>query len=82
MKNEPSNPETPVPADLELEARLTRALARLPDAPVPSNFTARLMQAVDLEESRRLAPLEFRLELARAAAAHRGHGGGGVFSPG
>ena len=53
MKNEPSNPETPVPADLELEARLTRALARLPDAPVSSNFTARLMQAVDLEESRR-----------------------------
>ena len=53
MKNDPSNPETPVPADLELEARLTRALARLPDAPVSSNFTARLMQAVDLEESRR-----------------------------
>ena len=53
MKNEPSNPETPVPADLELEARLTRALARLPDVAVPSNFTSRLMQAVDLEESRR-----------------------------
>lgn len=53
MKNDPSNPETPVPAESELEARLTRALARLPDAPVASNFTARLMQAVDLEESRR-----------------------------
>jgi negative regulator of sigma E activity len=53
MNNEPSNPETPVPADPELEARLTRALARLPDVPVSSNFTARLMQAVELEESRR-----------------------------
>jgi negative regulator of sigma E activity len=53
MKNEPFNPETPGPEDLELEARLTQALARLPDAPVSSNFTARLMQAVELEESRR-----------------------------
>jgi hypothetical protein len=53
MKNEPSNHETPDPADAELEARLTRMLARLPDAQVSSNFTARLMQAVDLEESRR-----------------------------
>ena len=39
-------------------------LARLPDAPVASNFTARVMQAVELEESRR-TPMEFRLELAR-----------------
>ena len=38
--------------EAELEARLTRALAKLPDAPVPSNFTARVMQAVDLEEAR------------------------------
>jgi negative regulator of sigma E activity len=53
MKNESSNHETPDPADAELEARLTRMLARLPDAPASSNFTARLMQAVDLEESRR-----------------------------
>jgi hypothetical protein len=53
MKNEPSNHETPDPADAELEARLTRMLARLPDVPVSSNFTARLMQAVDLEDSRR-----------------------------
>jgi hypothetical protein len=53
MKNEPSNPETPGPADLELENRLTRALARLPDAPVSSNFAARLMQAVELEDSNR-----------------------------
>ena len=52
MKNEPSNYETPGPADLELEARLTEALARLPDAPVSSNFTTRLMQAIELEEAR------------------------------
>jgi negative regulator of sigma E activity len=52
MKNEPSNNETPPAADLKLEARLSQALARLPDAPVPSNFTARVMQAVEVEESR------------------------------
>ena len=53
MKNEPANNETPAAADLKLEALLSQALARLPDTAVPSNFTARLMQAVDLEESRR-----------------------------
>jgi hypothetical protein len=53
MNNEPSNNETPGPADLELEVRLSRALACLPDAPVPSNFTAQVLQAVGLEESRR-----------------------------
>jgi hypothetical protein len=39
-------------ADWELEAALTAALARLPEAPVPSNFTARVLQAVEREESR------------------------------
>jgi len=53
MKNEPSNHEVPAPADLKLEARLSQALARLPDAAVPSNFTTRVLQAVELEESRR-----------------------------
>ena len=38
--------------ELELEARLTEALARLPEAPVPSNFTARVLAAVELEEAR------------------------------
>ena len=52
MKNDPSNEEMPAPADRELDARLTQALARLPDVPVPSNFTARLMQAIELEEAR------------------------------
>jgi negative regulator of sigma E activity len=36
--------------ELELEARLTDALARISDAPVPSNFTARVLDAVELEE--------------------------------
>lgn len=36
--------------DLELEARLTAALTRLPDAPVPSNFTARVLDAIEFEE--------------------------------
>ena len=39
-------------ADLEMESRLNAALARLPDAPVPSNFTARVLQAVEREEVR------------------------------
>ena len=39
-------------ADLELELRLSEALARVPDAPVPSNFTARVLQAVEREDSR------------------------------
>lgn len=38
--------------ELELEARLTDALTRIPDAPVPSNFTSRVMDAIDLEEAR------------------------------
>ena len=39
-------------ADLELEARLSEALARVPDAPMPSNFTARVLQAIDRAEAR------------------------------
>jgi negative regulator of sigma E activity len=37
----------------KLQNELRGLLARLPDAPVPSNFTARVLQAVELEESRR-----------------------------
>jgi len=36
-------------ADWEAEAGLSAALGRLPDVPVPSNFTARVMQAVERE---------------------------------
>jgi hypothetical protein len=48
-------------AELELEARLTDALAQMPDASVPSNFTARVMGAIDLEEARseRAVPSRF-----------------------
>jgi negative regulator of sigma E activity len=37
--------------DLELEARLTNALAKISDTPVPSNFTARVLSAIELEEA-------------------------------
>jgi hypothetical protein len=39
-------------AELELESRLSELLATIPDAPVSSNFTARLMRAVELEDAR------------------------------
>ena len=39
-------------AEWEMELRLNAALSRLPDVPVPSNFTARVMQAVEREEGR------------------------------
>ena len=39
-------------ADWEMESALNAALDRLPDAPVPSNFTARVLQAVEREEAR------------------------------
>jgi len=35
----------------ELEARLTDLLAQLPDAPVPSNFTARALAALEREDA-------------------------------
>ena len=41
--------------DLEIEARLTEMLANVSDAPVPSNFTARVLDAIELEE-KKLAP--------------------------
>jgi anti-sigma factor RsiW len=43
-------------SDWESEAGLSEALARLPDAPVPANFTARVLQIVERESagSRRL----------------------------
>jgi hypothetical protein len=39
-------------AGWEMESALNAAIIRLPDAPVPSNFTARVLQAVELETSR------------------------------
>ncbi len=43
-----------------VQNELRELLARLPDAPVPSNFTARLMSAVELEESRASRRWNFR----------------------
>jgi negative regulator of sigma E activity len=57
--------------ELELEARLTNALAKIPDAPAASNFTARVMQAIELEEARsaRSAIWNWRAWLPRFAVA-------------
>jgi len=41
-----------VQAELELESRLSDVLAQVPDAPVPSNFTSRVLQAIEREEAR------------------------------
>jgi hypothetical protein len=43
-------------ADLEFESRLTEGLAQLPDAAMPSNFTARVLQAVERETALRPQP--------------------------
>jgi hypothetical protein len=57
----------------KLQNELRELLARLPDAPVPSNFTARVLQMVELEESRRPRKWTFnwdlRALLPRAAVA-------------
>ena len=39
-------------AELELEARLNHSLAQLPEVKVSSNFTARVLQAIDRDEAR------------------------------
>ena len=53
-----SDPEAP--ARYESEVALNEALDSLPNAPVPSNFTTRVLQAVELEKSRaeRILPSE------------------------
>ncbi len=45
-----AHPETET--DWNHDAALTECLQQLPDAPVSSNFTARVLQAVELEETR------------------------------
>jgi anti-sigma factor RsiW len=47
-------------ADWEIEGGLTQALGRLPDAPVPGNFTARVLQAVERETIAASRPKAFR----------------------
>ena len=48
-------------ADWEAEAGLEAALGRLPDAPVPGNFTARVLQAVEREGAAELRRPEWRM---------------------
>jgi len=56
-----------------IQNELRGLLSRLPDVPVASNFTARVMQAVDLEKSSRARNRNFifnwRAFLPRAAVA-------------
>ena len=63
-------------ADGEAEAALSEALGRLPDAPVPSNFTARVLQSVERDRAAGLRRRRERWEawlhwrwLPRAAVA-------------
>jgi len=60
-------------ADMKLESRLSEALARVPDAPVPSNFTARVLQAIEREELRGARARDWswywRVLIPRAAVA-------------
>ena len=57
----------------KFQNELRKLLSRLPDAPVASNFTARVLQAVELEEPRRSRKWNFILNwhafLPRAAVA-------------
>ena len=87
MKEQPTDPREPLwrrklsaperaalraQPELELEARLTDALAKMPDAPVASNFTARVLEAVELEElqaARSGWRWDWRLLLPRVAVA-------------
>jgi hypothetical protein len=48
-----------ISAELELESRLSEALTRISDAPMRSNFTARVMRSVELEDSRRTRKWNF-----------------------
>ena len=57
----------------KFQNELRELLSRLPDAPVASNFTARVMQQIDLEESRHSRKLNsifnWHAFLPRAAVA-------------
>ena len=86
MQNEPANlheslwrqntsksQATGASPDEELELRLTESLSRLKDAPLPSNFTARIMDEINREEMRETHATRWRWNLwprfAGAAAA-------------
>jgi len=60
-------------ADWDLETQLSEALEKLPDVPVPSNFTARVLQAIEVAAPRpssiHRAPRFLRILLPRLAVA-------------
>ena len=59
-------------ADWDLETQLAEALHKLPDVPVPSNFTARVLQAVEAAAPRppeKSLPWFLRVLVPRAAVA-------------
>jgi len=64
--------QLPATPELQLEAHLTDALTQLRDIPVPSNFTARVLAAVDWEDAAAARPpaptWHWRLWLPRLAA--------------
>ena len=57
----------------DIQRQMRGLLSRLPDAPVASNFTARVLQAIELEEQRRsrwrFVDWHWRAFFPRAAAA-------------
>lgn len=68
-------------AEVEADAALSVALEKLPDAPLPSNFTARVLQAIEREAvaKKRVSPGEapwWRVWLPRFAVAFLLVGGG------
>ena len=69
----PAAGELSAPPGLEVEARLTDALAKISDVPVSSNFTARVLAAIELEEKQAARPrgwtLSWRLFFPRVAVA-------------
>jgi hypothetical protein len=88
MENKPVNPEESLwrrtlsaaerdalraQPGLELEAQLTQSLAKIPDAPVPSNFTARVLADIERAEMQpersQIWALNWRLLWPRAAVA-------------
>jgi len=54
-------------SDWETEASLTQLLTHLPDAPLSSNFTARVLQALDREASAKPRPWRWLVWLQRLA---------------
>src|SRR5262249_21624055 len=53
-------------AEWDEEAALTQLLARVPDAPLSSNFTARVIQAIELEQLQTQRKGSFSLQRLRS----------------